>query len=77
MTNRAGPPFGRLVDEGTYVVGKRKNFADTEGPFADTGIIFEPDYQSLDKVMNPGHRRVLQQQATAAGHACWPGNTGC
>jgi hypothetical protein len=42
-----------LVDEGTYVVGKRKNYTDTDGPFTDTGIIFEPDYQSLDKVMNP------------------------
>ncbi|MCU0703874.1 MAG: hypothetical protein MUF18_07835 [Fimbriiglobus sp.] len=42
-----------LVEEGTYVVGRRENFRDAEGPFRDTGIIFEPEYQSLDKVMNP------------------------
>jgi hypothetical protein len=42
-----------LVDEGTYVVGRRANFQDKEGPWEDTGIIFLPDYQSLDKVMNP------------------------
>jgi drug/metabolite transporter superfamily protein YnfA len=35
-----------LVDEGTYVVGRRENKK-------DTGIIFEDGYQSLDKVMNP------------------------
>ncbi len=42
-----------LVDEGTYVVGRRSNFRDRTGPWDDTGIIFEPDYQSLDKVMDP------------------------
>ncbi|OWK47207.1 hypothetical protein [Fimbriiglobus ruber] len=42
-----------LVDTGTYVVGRRENFKDTQGPFTDTGIIFEDGYQSLDKVMNP------------------------
>jgi len=42
-----------LVDDGTYVVGKRRNFRDTAPPYEDTGIIFENDYQSLDKVMNP------------------------
>lgn len=42
-----------LVNEGTYVVGRRENFRDTAGPFRDTGVIFEPEYQSLDKVMNP------------------------
>jgi len=42
-----------LVDRGTYVVGQRGNLAATEPPFNDTGVIFEPEYQSLDKVMNP------------------------
>jgi len=42
-----------LVDDGTYVIGRRANFAAQEPPFGDTGIIFESDYQSLDKVMNP------------------------
>ena len=41
-----------LVDDGTYVVGKRENHTRPTG-YADAGIIFEPDYQSLDKVMNP------------------------
>ena len=36
-----------LVDEGTYVIGRRE-----EGK-PDTGIIFEDGYQSLDKVMIP------------------------
>lgn len=42
-----------LVDHGTYVVGRREHFRATEPPFNDAGIIFEPEYQSLDKVMNP------------------------
>ena len=42
-----------LVDQGTYVVGRRENFTATDPPFNDTGVIFEPEYQSLDKVMNP------------------------
>jgi hypothetical protein len=42
-----------LVDDGTYVIGKRSNFQSQTPPFDDTGVIFENDYQSLDKVMNP------------------------
>lgn len=42
-----------LVDEGTYVVGRREDHPNATPPFDDTGIIFENDYQSLDKVMNP------------------------
>jgi len=42
-----------LVEEGTYVVGRRKNFESHAGPFQDEGIIFEPQFQSIDKVMNP------------------------
>ncbi len=42
-----------LVDEGTYVIGRRSNFRDKTGPWDDTGIVFEDGYQSLDKVMDP------------------------
>ena len=45
-----------LVDDGTYVVGVRYTHKNEDLGFEwhnDTGIIFESDYQSLDKVMNP------------------------
>jgi hypothetical protein len=42
-----------LVEEGTYVIGRRENFRDPTPPFRDTGIIFRKDFESLDKVMNP------------------------
>jgi hypothetical protein len=42
-----------LVDEGTYQIGQRDNFKATAPPYQDRGIIFEDDYKSLDKVMNP------------------------
>ncbi len=42
-----------LVDEGAYRIGQRVNFTATEPPFQDEGIIFEDDYKSLDKVMDP------------------------
>lgn len=41
-----------LVEEQTYVIGKRENFRQETG-YTDSGIIFENGYQSLDKVMNP------------------------
>jgi hypothetical protein len=41
-----------LVDEGTYVIGRRENFRQPTG-YTDTGIVFEDGYQSLDKVMDP------------------------
>ena len=46
-----------LVDEGTYIIGHRTNFTDTQGPWDDRGIIFEKKFDSLDKVMDPetGH----------------------
>ncbi len=37
-----------LVDEGTFVIGRRK-----AGPTRDSGIIFEDGWQSVDKVMHP------------------------
>jgi hypothetical protein len=41
-----------LVENGTYVIGRRENFREKHG-YTDTGIIFEDDYKSIDKVMNP------------------------
>ncbi len=46
-----------LVDEGTFVVGRRENFRpddfDRQKDYRDVGVIFEDGYQSLDKVMDP------------------------
>lgn len=43
-----------LVEDGTYVVGKRANLDAKAAPFGDTGIVFDnKDYETLDKVMNP------------------------
>jgi len=43
-----------LVDNGTFVIGKRSNFKAKQGPFDDSGIVFDDeDYRTLDKVMNP------------------------
>jgi hypothetical protein len=42
-----------LVDDGTYVVGRRADHTNPNPPYRDAGVIFENDYQSLDKVMNP------------------------
>jgi hypothetical protein len=41
-----------LVDNGTYVIGRRVNFTVKSPPFEDTGILFENSYRSLDVVMN-------------------------
>ena len=41
-----------LVDNGTYIIGRR-DLPDAEEGYTDTGIIFRPEYASLDKVMDP------------------------
>jgi hypothetical protein len=43
-----------LVDEGTYVIGRR-HYPDPNDPqrYVDSGIITEPAYRSLDIVLNP------------------------
>ena len=41
-----------LVEDGTYVVGRRENFRSTTD-YRDSGVIFDDGYQSLDKVMDP------------------------
>ncbi len=50
-----------LVDDGTYVIGQRENHTAITG-YRDTGIIFEPDYQSLDKVMDPATGRFYSSK---------------
>jgi hypothetical protein len=40
-----------LVEDGTFVIGRRETQAD--GSWRDTGRIFEPGYDSVDKVMDP------------------------
>jgi hypothetical protein len=43
-----------LVEEGTYVVGRRDpSLAGPKNKYGDTGIIFEDGWQSIDKVMRP------------------------
>lgn len=41
-----------LVDEGTYVIGRRVSDTET-GKYRDTGIVFEDGWQTVDKVLNP------------------------
>lgn len=41
-----------LVDEGTYVIGRRVTDAET-GKYRDTGIVFVDGWQTVDKVLNP------------------------
>lgn len=64
-----------LVDDGTYVVGRRSNFTAADPPFDDTGVIFENDYQSLDKVMNPATGEFFSSKppllATALAGEYW------
>lgn len=40
-----------LVEDGTFVVGRRESMPD--GSWRDTGRIFEPGYDSVDKVLDP------------------------
>jgi energy-coupling factor transporter transmembrane protein EcfT len=43
-----------LVDEGTYVVGRRDPARATpKNPYGDYGIVFEPGWETLDKVLRP------------------------
>lgn len=40
-----------LVEQGTFAVGRRDHLAD--GKYVDRGLIFEPGYESVDKVLDP------------------------
>lgn len=43
-----------LVDEGTYVVGRRDSKRATRGnPYGDYGIVFEDGWETVDKVLRP------------------------
>jgi hypothetical protein len=46
-----------LVDDGTFVIGRRKNHDAKEPPFQDEGIIFESGWEAVDKVMDPATGR--------------------
>jgi len=41
-----------LVDQGTYVIGRRETISEEPG-YRDTGIVFEPGWETVDKVLNP------------------------
>jgi hypothetical protein len=44
-----------LVDEGTYVIGRREPARVTpDNRYGDTGIVFEDGWTSVDKVLRPG-----------------------
>lgn len=42
-----------LVENGTYVVGRRHDVLGTEKGYHDDGVIFQPQYGSVDKVLHP------------------------
>jgi len=43
-----------LVDEGTFVIGRRDpSRATSDNPYGDYGIVFEDGWTSVDKVLNP------------------------
>lgn len=46
-----------LVDDGTFVIGQRKNLDAKEPPFQDEGIIFESGWEAVDKIMDPATGR--------------------
>src|SRR5579872_4484760 len=50
-----------LVDHGTYVVGRREKTDDPPG-YRDEGIVFEPGWETLDKVMNPATREFYSSK---------------
>jgi hypothetical protein len=42
-----------LVDDGTYVIGRRAHPAEAADQFVDSGIVFEDGWNSVDKVLRP------------------------
>jgi hypothetical protein len=51
-----------LVDEGTYAIGRRDPSAVTrENPFGDSGIVFEPGWTSIDRVLRPGDPQEVRE----------------
>jgi hypothetical protein len=49
-----------LVDDGSYVVGRRQRVAD--GSFADAGIITEDGWQTVDRVLRPDTQVFLSSK---------------
>ena len=50
-----------LVDHGTYVVGHRETTTEAPG-YRDEGVVFEPGWETLDKVMNPETREFYSSK---------------
>lgn len=65
-----------LVEEGTYVIGRR-TYPDPTDPqhYVDSGIITEPAYRSLDIVLNPDTGEFYSSKpplfATLVAGECW------
>jgi hypothetical protein len=49
-----------LVEDGTFVIGRRERLPD--GGHRDTGRVFEPGYDSVDKVLKPGADEFLSSK---------------
>jgi hypothetical protein len=54
-----------LVDEGTFVIGRRDlKHATAENPYGDYGIAFEDGWTTVDKVLNPEEKPDLLGKST-------------
>jgi hypothetical protein len=53
-----------LVEEGTYVVGRREIIDPAKKLYRDAGIIFEDGWTSVDKVMDPATGRFYSSKPT-------------
>lgn len=49
-----------LVDDGTYVVGTRT--AKSEGGYVDDGIVFEPGWETIDRVLDPNSQKFYSSK---------------
>lgn len=50
-----------LVDQGTYSIGHRDESPDT-GTYIDKGIIAEPEWETIDKVLNPSTKKFYSSK---------------
>jgi hypothetical protein len=56
-----------LVDEGSYVIGRRQELPDAQPPapkYIDSGIMTEQDWRTNDKVMNPESKLFYSSKPT-------------
>ena len=51
-----------LVDEGTFAIGERIDDPNTLDGYRDAGIIFENDYASVDRILNPETMRFYSSK---------------